>query len=206
MTDHAWTPAQPGVSPPVPDLLARLRGETSQAHRDLEAALDLRGHDLDRRRVLCVLQRFYGFHAVWEGAMRRSSIGAFFEPRARLSHICADLAAFGLNSAQLAALPLCAAAAPLAARREAAVGSLYVMEGSTLGGQVIGRALAGASWAPPGGLAYFQPYGARTGEMWRSFRAWAQATTPPDRHGEVAAGAAATFKTLQAWMAGAADE
>jgi heme oxygenase len=118
-----------------------------------------------------------------------------------MAHLTADLSAMGLDPEALETLPLCAAAARLAGTREAAVGALYVMEGSTLGGQVISKALAGADWLPTGGLAYFNPYADRTGAMWRSFRDWAQMTTPIETHAEVAAGAVSAFETLHGWMA-----
>ena len=206
MTDHARTVAARPPSGSPTDLLSRLRAETAAAHARLERELDLLSREVDRQRMLTVLERFHGFHAVWEGAMRRSSVGAFFEPRSRMTSLADDLSRLGLTPERISALPLCAAAAPLAATREAAVGSLYVMEGSTLGGQVIGRALADRDWAPPAGFRYFQPYGAHTGEMWRGFRDWAQTTTPQAGHDAVVAGAVATFETLHDWMADAADE
>lgn len=199
MTDHARKPARATLRDPA-DLLARLRRDTADAHDRLEAELDLLRRPLDRRRMLHVLERFYGFHAVWEGAMRRSSIGPFFEARRRMAHLTADLTAMGLGPNALNTLPLCAAAARLAGTRESAVGALYVMEGSTLGGQVISKALADADWLPPGGIAYFNPYAERTGAMWRSFRDWAQMTTPFDTHAAVSAGAVNAFETLHAWM------
>lgn len=201
MTDHARKPARAAPRDPA-DLLARLRRDTAAVHDRLEADLDLLRRPLDRQHMLRVLERFHGFHAVWEGAMRRSSIGAFYEPRRRMNHLATDLLALGLQPAEIEALPLCAAAGRLAATREAAVGALYVMEGSTLGGQVIGKALAEANWLPAGGLTYFNPYGERTGPMWRSFRDWAQMTTPFESHAAVSAGAQATFETLHSWMTG----
>lgn len=55
----------------------------------------------------------------------------------------------------------------LASRGEA-LGALYVLEGSSLGGRMILRAVA-ARGAETGDLAFLDPYGARTGERWREF-------------------------------------
>jgi heme oxygenase len=56
--------------------------------------------------------------------------------------------------------------------RTAFLGAMYVMEGSTLGGQYIARQVEEALGLEPGvGDAYFRGYGERTGEMWRAFRA-----------------------------------
>jgi heme oxygenase len=56
--------------------------------------------------------------------------------------------------------------------RTAFLGAMYVMEGSTLGGQYIARQVEEALGLEAGvGDAYFRGYGERTGEMWRTFRA-----------------------------------
>jgi heme oxygenase len=178
-----------------------LRVGTAGAHAQLEAALDLVSRVSDRQRFLKVLERFLGFHLIWERAIRqRPALRAFHEPRSRLPHLRRDLAALGRTNAEQAALPLCEAAGALADSHGAAVGSIYVLEGSTLGGQVIGRALAGADWAPRGGLTYFTPYRDRTGEMWRAFGAWSEAHVPADERGAAVDGANRTFALLQSWL------
>jgi heme oxygenase len=185
------------------DLCAHLRTATATAHGDLEQSVDLAGRIADRGRFVALLEGFHGFHLSWERAIRRrSDIGAFHAPRERLTHLGADLAALGRTPAEVDRLPVCEAAEALAATHAAAIGSMYVMEGSTLGGQVIDRALAGASWRPEGGLSYFTPYGARTGHMWREFRAWAHAEIAEDEREEAAAAANRTFQVLQAWLPG----
>jgi len=173
---------------------------TLEAHEDLERALGLLGQVSDRHRFLTVLDRFYGFHAVWELAIRRHcDLARVHAPRGRLPHLRRDLAALGRTSAEIGALPLCLAAHHLADDPDEAVGSLYVMEGSTLGGQLIARELAGAAWLPAGGVTYFHPYGPRTGGMWRSFPARADERRP-DRE-TAARGARRTFALLQDWVA-----
>lgn len=185
-----------------PDLLLHLRRATAAAHQRLEEKLDLISQLSDRQAVLRVLERFYGFHVVWEAAIRRRpELRAFHEPRARLPHLRRDLAMLGRTPDDIARLAVCAPAARLAETSAAALGSFYVVEGSTLGGQVIGRGLAAAGWAPPEGLSYFTPYGAGAGEMWRAFRQWAGAQDDAGDPDAVAAGAARTFELLTGWLA-----
>jgi heme oxygenase len=188
------------LTPTQADLATHLRVHTAQAHQSLEASLNLLSRPPDRRRFVHVLERFHGFHAVWESAIRQqSSYAAFHAARARLPHLRRDLAALGRTNAEIAALPACPDAAALVAGDAATVGSIYVLEGSTLGGQVIGRALGEAAWLPEGGLTYFSPYGPRTGEMWRSFRRWLD-----DQRvdwNDAAAGARRTFSLLEDWVA-----
>ena len=86
---------------------------------------------------MAVLQGFHRFHRAWEpmivGLIDRPDLLA---PRARLGAIERDLAALG-------AAPADGPAPDLTALVGAAEGwgSLYVMEGSTLGGLVIAKAL-----------------------------------------------------------------
>jgi heme oxygenase len=62
-------------------------------------------------------------------------------------------------------------AQPLArANLNFAVGCLYVLEGATLGGQFISRHLATLGIGPANGGLFFHGYGAKTGEMWKSFQ------------------------------------
>jgi heme oxygenase (biliverdin-IX-beta and delta-forming) len=57
------------------------------------------------------------------------------------------------------------------ARRAAFLGMMYVVEGSTLGGQYIaGRAEEVLGLTPGEGDAFFRGVGGKTGERWREFR------------------------------------
>ena len=187
------------------DPFDELRTRTHGAHRGLEDALDLLRLPLSRARFTQVLRGFLGFHLVWDETMRgHAGLGALIEGRGRVAILRADLAALGESPDSIAAIPRCAAAADLAATVPAAIGSLYVMEGSTLGGRLISRALASEPWPPAGGLRYFEPYGDRTGPMWRGFKAGARTLLPDGAWPEVGDGAVRTFETLQHWLASAA--
>lgn len=132
--------------------------------------------------------------------MAGTRLAGFAAPRRRLPMLQADLMALGMAEEEIQGLPRCEAAAELCASTPAALGSMYVMEGSTLGGQLIGRALGEADWLPEGGLAYFNPYGKRTGEMWREYRSFAEAAAPAEAHEAVATGAVRTFDLLTDWL------
>ena len=51
----------------------------------------------------------------------------------------------------------------------AAMGYLYVLEGSTLGGMVILKHLQGRDFATPENTSFFAGYGKNTGNLWRGF-------------------------------------
>jgi heme oxygenase (biliverdin-IX-beta and delta-forming) len=55
-----------------------------------------------------------------------------------------------------------------------AIGALYVIEGSSLGGQILSRQLeTNLSLTPTRGGAYFAGYGTATAQRWKSFCRWA---------------------------------
>ena len=163
----------------------------------LEEGLALLQPPLRRERFVAVLQGFLAFHRVWEPKVA-VLVGdpAVTAPRGRTRLIEQDLQALGEGaSAVRRAFDL-----GFLADRSAAWGSLYVMEGSTLGGQVISKALRSAAWAPGDGLTYFNPYGRRTAAMWASFRE-ALDSASADLDAEAAArGARLTFQALQAGL------
>ena len=178
-------------------LMAALRARTAAAHQALEDGLDILSTVRSPQRLRLLLERFYGFHVVWEPAVAASSIAAFAADRSRLAGLRADLAGLGVSEIERAALPHCRPAAALAATAARAIGSLYVMEGSTLGGQVISRALREAGRES---LAYFNPYGGETGARWRAFAAWAESAAAGEDREAVVGSAEATFTLLRAWL------
>lgn len=50
------------------------------------------------------------------------------------------------------------------------LGAMYVMEGSSLGGQVICRHLSESLQLPAAALNYYNGYGAQTGKYWQEFK------------------------------------
>jgi len=180
-------------------LLAHLRAETRPAHDQLEGTLGLLDERLGLDAYRRVIERFYGFWRNWEPRMATLfQDAAFLDPRRRMHLLRADLVALGLSAHAVAMLPTCPV--PILRNAVEALGSLYVMEGSTLGGRVIERnverclGLNGRY-----GCAYFAGYGTRTGAMWRLFLARLDQAPAADAE-QVTDGAAATFERLARWL------
>lgn len=185
------------------DLMMRLRQETAGHHARLERALALLDPPLARERFVTLLERFYGFHAVWEPVIAVHFEPDFLQPRRRVRMVEADLIALGRHPADNRP-PLCFGATRLGRSPEAALGSLYVMEGSTLGGQVIARGLKGTGWGEQ--IRYFNPYGDGTGRMWSAFKALVHSRSGVSADPKIMAGALATFDLLQDWLSPAFPE
>jgi heme oxygenase len=125
--------------------------------------------------------------------------------RSRLQHLRDDLTALGLTNAEICCVPLCIDAHRVTIDEARALGSFYVLEGSTLGGQLITRQLSNAPGFPAQGLSYFNPYGARTGKMWRWFKRWFEIQAEHHEADDIVSGARGTFDVLQKWLSEVGD-
>jgi heme oxygenase (biliverdin-IX-beta and delta-forming) len=182
------------------NLHARLRAATAPAHQALEDSLDWQARVATLSGYRDLLARLYGFHAVWEAAI---GIGladeAFLAPRRRLTLLAADLDHLGLTPGAVASLPR--PAPHVLADPAAATGALYVLEGSTLGGQLIGRHIAGLHGFSGDGLAYYRAHGAAAGAMWAAFRSRLEHfVDDPAAEAALTGAAVATFAAMRGWL------
>jgi heme oxygenase (biliverdin-IX-beta and delta-forming) len=180
--------------------MQRLREETRAAHDAIESDLEAaRAYaSLDRYRVL--VTRFFGFYAAWEPQVASALADEdFFAPRRKLHLLERDLACLGYDADAVRALPRCRDLPPLPGLPEA-LGSLYVLEGSTLGGQVIAHRLERSLGLADGrGYAFFRSYGREVAAMWRAFGE--RLALLPDAAGEASARSAQlTFARLHEWL------
>jgi heme oxygenase len=180
-----------------------LRHATRSAHDRIELALPFFDAGLTRTRYVRVLQALYGFYAPVEPLCELvvGASGAALELRTRrkLALLGADLAVLGHTRRDLEALPTCRAL-PTMTLASQALGVLYVLEGATLGGQIIARRLHDFLGIDAvGGAAFFGCYGERTREMWLRFAAHVERVPGLDL-GAALAAAIQTFETLERWL------
>lgn len=84
-----------------------------------------------------------------------------------------------------------------------ALGALYVLEGATLGGQIISRHLHQTlGITPERGGAYFSGYGRSTGQMWQAFSQQMDQVVSAADQGRVVAGARGTFQVFSEMFQG----
>jgi len=184
------------------DVLRRLRTSTAAEHQAVEDTLDLLSPGLTPARLTDVLRRMHGFWLAaeagldaWAQACPADADRVDWAHRRRAALFAADLAALGATpSADRPALP------PVE-DTDVALGRLYVLEGSSLGGVFIDRHLATLpQLGSTGRLTCFSPYGERTGAMWHAFRTVTRAhvATGGDA-GRVVDSARQTFRALASW-------
>jgi heme oxygenase len=181
-------------------LSQRLKLETEAEHRQIEQRLALPRESFDRQELVSLLSRFYGYYLPCEAELDilppglRSLLGQ----RRKTPLLTADLKRLGLTPAAIAALPCCQV--PAAPTPAEALGRWYVLEGSTLGGQLINRWLRTAL-GPGEESLFFGSYGDRVGLMWRSYCQLLD-EADPRQHDQTVAAAKTTFRTLGAWLSG----
>ncbi|WP_259015212.1 biliverdin-producing heme oxygenase [Emticicia fluvialis] len=80
-----------------------------------------------------------------------------------------------------------------------ALGCMYVMEGSTLGGRIILKHIEKhLGLLPSGGASFFEGYGAETGQLWKSFLTTLQTySLQNDADAAIVAGATDTFRSIK---------
>ena len=183
---------------------ALLKDGTRAQHARAEASLPLLDPALTRADYARVLQALHGFHAPLERALADvpwARLGLDWDARRKTPLLARDLRALGA-SADAASAPECVAL-PDTSTVARALGSAYVLEGATLGGQLVRRHLARTlGLGAETGAAYYHAYGDDVGPMWRAFLAGLAVAVerdgcPPD---EVLAGARDTFDALADWL------
>jgi len=192
--------------PPEPrTLLQTLKAETRPHHERAERVVRLLSPDLTLLGYQRHLEALYGLYAPLEGALAACLEGRV--PELRLAErwkvplLEKDLQALGHDGASLARLPRHPGLPSLSDVPEA-LGALYVLEGATLGGQLILRHLTrhfeGTS---AGGFAFFRAYGDSVGPMWKAFgEALLRACPEPAAVPRVVRGAQDTFEAFEAWL------
>lgn len=187
------------------ELLSRLKIETAECHTRLENALDLMRPEWSREDYVALLEGFYGYVAPWEEAAAGSMpahLREFFERRRKAALLAADLALLTREPARAQTVTTIEHL-PSMNSIGRVFGSMYVMEGSTLGGRFIAPHFATLFGLQSSrGNAYFDGYGSRTGSMWNAFRETASATVPRDQYDAAIDAAIATFDGLHDWLVG----
>lgn len=110
-----------------------------------------------------------------------------------------DLLATGLSEAEIDALPVYRFEFSTVAE---ALGIMYVLEGSTLGGKILYRHVHEVlGLTPEKGASYFWGYGAQTGNLWKSFiSSLTQFVDEREERDGVIGSAKKTFTIIDNWL------
>lgn len=192
------------------DIMAALKSGTAESHRRIERLMPFFDDQLSPGRYRATLYSFLGFFAPME---RRLAAIAGWETtgldpvKRRRSHLLrADLQALGMPESEIAATPE-SCYLPTISNCADGLGCLYVLEGSTLGGQLIAQEVQRKfGIAPVSGVSFFSSHGVGVGAMWREFGRIVRAhvNTAAKRTAALQA-ATETFQTFESWIRRAND-
>jgi heme oxygenase len=187
--------------------LGMLREETMECHVGLEKSLDIvrRVTTDDDYRVL--LTRFYTLYEPLEAGMAQAidweAAGWKFSDHVKAPWLREDLLALGVAATQIAEWPRYDKMT-MPDNFGEAIGCLYVVEGSTLGGQVLAKQFRETlGVTPERGGRFFQGYGAATMSSWRTFGSWADSRATVTNlllKEQAVRGARNTFGAFSQWL------
>ena len=187
-------------------LLEKLKLGTQASHEDVERRVDLMKQLQTASAYRRLLEGFYGLYHPLETEIERAApqISVWLpDIRTRMRSALLRLDLGVLGNVRPEALPR--APVPVLHGLPEQFGCLYVLEGSSLGGQLIAREVQSRlQYTPERGCAFFNGYGPRTGGMWKAFR---QATESfgvshpdPGIHDRIVHSALAVFGTFGEWI------
>ena len=156
-----------------------------------------------------LLQRLFGFYKPLEERIAVlpgwHNLPVDLGRRQKTPLLARDLLWLKVTQPQLSRLPQCKRLPQVNGITEA-LGCLYVIEGATLGGQIIGRHLKkNLALDEDRGCAFFRSYGDDVGPMWKSFRE--TLSSHCSKHGsteeeQLVTSACETFVSLDYWLFG----
>lgn len=152
--------------------MAKLKEATKAQHENLENVVDVMNKTFKREDYERLLTKFYKFYSSIEprvAANRLKDSGFDFEARQKTSSLERDLQNLGIYD-DVKHLAGSWNDLPTLDTPAKAFGACYVMEGATLGGQIIMRHLKEhLDLTPDNGGSFFNSYGQFVGPMWKEF-------------------------------------
>jgi len=187
------------------NLLTRLKEQTRPYHDAVERQLGVFDRPWSVEQYHALLRRFLGYYDPLEiritAAADWPALGFDWPRRRKTPLLERDLISAGDRPDGLAALARCTNL-PAVDGRSHALGCLYVLEGATLGGQLIVRHLSQLpGLADEVTFSFFSSYGAEVSAMWREFREFLSAQAEGGNEAIVGA-ACETFTSMGQWLDG----
>ena len=188
--------------------MPQLRLATQTEHQRIERSELLSGlltTNYSMAQYQQLLARLFGFYSALEPQIF-TGLPEYAAPvlmnRQKSDLLVRDLQAFSMNLTAVEALPRCFTLPELKSFA-ARMGSLYVMEGATLGGQIIQRKLIeqfGVGIQPT--LYFYSAYGDDTGRQWYMFKTAMEQWFGQDNDAveRLITSARATFNCLIEWL------
>ena len=182
-------------------LSVQIKQLTKEAHQELEGVVVRQLKAIKEEKDYAkLLAKFYGFFHPVEEALNKflnDTNVPFYHQRRRSSIILDDLQHLNVGDIGLAI----ATEVPKIDNECKALGSFYVLEGSTQGGTIIANMLTRHSGMPAEAVNFFNAYKEKEKNMWQSFREKLDEIPFGSKEAEeVIQAANETFEKFHSWM------
>lgn len=152
-----------------------LKMKTARDHKEIEGAFSVMHENFTLVDYKNLLTKLYGFYYGIEKLMMESNLDRIidldYSKRSKIGLLKSDLEFFGYCADEISEIRKFIPWS-LSFAEGQVLGVLYVLEGSTLGGQIITRHLREKfEFQDNNGLSFFNCYGSLTGKMWKEFQA-----------------------------------
>ena len=183
-------------------ILERLRAETKEGHQTLEKAIIPRIKNArNTEDYIRLLEIFYGYFKPVEEMIAQHINNNNLPDHAQRRKSGAILEDIRKSGGDIAHMRV-SDDIPQINNDYQAMGAMYVLEGSTLGGQVISNMLKqNLQLKDTSTISFFSGYGKDTGTMWAAFtEKLDNYTSDPQKQDEIAAAANETFSKFKSWV------
>lgn len=175
----------------------QLKDSTHASHQALEKKMvSIIKKIKTRQDYVNFLKLMYGYYSALERRVQDHVTEMEIGKRRKASRLLDDISYFEATSTP----DLCNELPPISSHAEA-LGAMYVMEGSTMGGKIIARMIEGqAGIDGPSGFSFFNGYGEETGTMWEEFKTFLNRPFDEIEKLNLILTANRTFRTFYNWI------
>ena len=184
--------------------LKRLREKTGESHQELEEnplSKEILSPSVTVIEYQTYIAKLYGFTKACERDIfpQLASVLPDLEERKKSEFIERDLFITGVSKEKIEKLPIYQFNT---SGLSEALGIMYVLEGSTLGGKIIYKHISQTlDKDAETGASYFWGYGQKTGILWKTFiSALASYAVEENSEEEIISSAVHTFSTIDQWL------
>lgn len=183
------------------NVLDLLRTGTADIHQLIERRVPVFREDFNLEDYARLVESFFGFWAPVEEKLSKVPTlrdrDLALQSRFKCSLLRDDLLILGRDPATV---PQCEKLPRLDTFLQG-LGCLYVLEGSTLGSQIISRRLAEKlQLGERSGASFFNAYGGLVGSRWMEFKRFVSASVTPEHADNVVEAARQTFMCFYEWL------
>jgi heme oxygenase len=175
----------------------QLKDSTEASHQALEKKMvSIIKKIRTRQDYVNFLKLMYGYYSALERRVQEYVTEMEIGKRRKAERLLEDISYF-----ESTATPdICKELPPINSHAEA-LGAMYVMEGSTMGGKTIAKMIEGqAGINGPSGFSFFNGYGEETGKMWEEFKIFLNRPFDELEKLDLILTANRTFRTFYNWI------